>query len=158
MGFDIQKFKAADIGRAEAELAVPELAEWFDEGEDAVFRLRSLTASELYRAADAVSSYEAKSAFLHRLAKGTAKEKAEAAAQILGIGDSESSEYVRRIVYLQHGCESPELDEEAIKRIAKYYPATFIAVAMKIEALSNQGGASKKKPKSSGSGKKSKPA
>jgi hypothetical protein len=139
---DLTKFANATFTQREASIAVPELAEWFDKGEEPVWIVRGLTAAELGRASQAAST---RAATLSALVNAMAGEgdKANEIRKAMGLSDEEVPEDVsRRIEMLVAGSVSPKLTQDqrdVVVKLAESFPTTFYALTNKITNLTGQG-------------------
>jgi len=139
---DLQRFGNATFVQREASIAVPELAAWFEEGEEPVWVVRGLTAAELGRAQQSASTREATLTALVNAMAGEGDKAAEI-RKAMGLSDENVPEDVsRRIEMLVAGSVNPKLTQDqrdiAVK-LAEAYPTTFYALTNKITNLTGQG-------------------
>lgn len=139
---DLNRFANATFVQREASIPVPELAEWFAEGEEQVWVVRGLTAAELGRAQQSASTREATLAALVNAMAGEG-DKASEIRKAMGLSDENVPEDVsRRIEMLVAGSVNPKLSQDqrdvAVK-LAEAYPTTFYALTNKITNLTGQG-------------------
>lgn len=150
---DLQKFLNAALRPREASIEVPELAQWFGDGEPAVWVVRSLTAAELGRANQAAErGLENVKAMVAALAGDG--DKAGAIRSAMGISDEDvPADVSRRIEMLAAGSVSPVLGSEnrdVAVRLAETFPTVFYNLTNHILTLTGQG-AEMGKPRRSGS-------
>jgi uncharacterized protein YidB (DUF937 family) len=139
---DLHKFLGASFSPREATVEVPELSDFFADGEKAEWTVRSLTAAEMGRAELAAEKgVENIKALVEAMAgKG---EKAEALRKAMGISQAETpADVSRRIEMLTAGSVSPELGMESrdvAVRLAEVHPTVFYKLTNKILSLTGQG-------------------
>ena len=155
---DLQKFMTAKMHLRTAEVAVPELAAFFKDGEKPVWIVRGLTASELARTREAGENVEKLKSVVSALAGEG--DKAQAIREALGLSDDETpAEVSRRIEMLTHGSVSPEIkaQRDIAVKLAESYSITFYSLTNKIQELTGLG-SEVGKPKGSTKSQKSEPA
>jgi hypothetical protein len=146
---DLQKFLNASLSHREATIEVPELADFFAEGEKPEWVVRSLTAAELGRAKESASRSDNVQALVEAAAgKG---DKAEAIRKVLGVSGNEvPADVSYRIGMLVSGSVSPVIGEDnrdVVVRLAENFPTVFYALTTKILNLTGQGAeVGKRKP------------
>lgn len=151
---DLQKFLNSVLAPREAEVEVPELADWFAEGERRVWTVRGLTAAELARANAAASdAAENVRALVAAIAGGSEGEKTVALRKTLGLStDDVPADVSRRIEMLTIASVSPSLGtehREVAVKLAEAFPTVFYNLTNNILTLTGQG-AAVGKPKRSG--------
>ena len=139
MGFKARRFGKAKFEHRTEAVAVPDLAQWFDEGEAPEWIVRGLTHAEIAKANEAVNSNKAIAETVAKLVGGNAKEKAEAVQAIFQVDDTTPDDTVRRIAQLVAGSVSPEVDQPTAVKFAEVYPVEFMVLTNKIMELSGQG-------------------
>jgi len=148
---NLDKFLSARLSLREASIPVPELAEFFEEGEDAVWTVRAATAAEIGRANDDSKRQEHVEQLVRAMAG--AGDKVTAIRNALGLGgDDVPQDVSRRISLLASASVSPEIGEDrrdvAVK-ISEMYPTVFYTLTTRILELTGEG-AQLGKPKPSG--------
>lgn len=147
MGFNAEAFQAAEfIARTES-VVVPQLAEFFGEGESATFVVRGLTANELQRALDA----GAKQSSIDTVVKAIASQKDQVALirKALGMAADVPGEVAKRMEMLVLGCVAPPLNHAAVAKLAEVCPIEFYDLTNKITFMTGQGGSRVKQQPSS---------
>jgi hypothetical protein len=151
MAFDTQAFAEATLSVRTDSVAVPELAAFFGDGEDAVWRVRALSANDVQRAASAKERLTRESALIDAIAAGSREQMAEELARVLGRrAEDVEPETGRRMEILIAGSVEPVCNLEMAGRLAEHFPIPFITITNRILALTGQG--SEVPKKSSGSG------
>ena len=103
-GFNLEKFEAEGFKARESAVPVPELSAFFDDGAEAVWRIRGLTGAEVARVKDSVARAKDLDGLVQKLASANAKDKIGAVLEAFGLGaDGESDDYVRRLTLLELG-------------------------------------------------------
>ncbi len=98
MPFDIDKFQSATFKFREEEIPVPELKEFFSEGEKPVWRVRNLTGMEIFVVNEAMERNSRKNEAIEAIMSGERKERVEAMKEIaMTLPGMTPTEYVRRL-------------------------------------------------------------
>lgn len=149
---DIQKFVNAQLSHREQSIDVPELAEFFAEGEKPVWVVRGLTGAELGRCNQAADNRQEITRALIAAMAGDG-DKATALRNALGVSEDEVPQDVsRRIELLTAGSVSPLLGQDnrdVVVKLAETFPVTFYSLSSAVLSLTGQG-AELGKPKPSG--------
>lgn len=146
MSFNVEKFKRAAYAPRTETVAIPELAEFFGEGEAPEFVVRGLTASELHRAMEASIRLKSVDAMIKALA--TQQDQVESIRRALGTSKDTPAEIAKRLSMLVAGSVSPKLDDAAAAKLAETFPVEFYDLTNRITNLTGQG-ASRVKPQPS---------
>lgn len=158
--WDLNALMQAEFQHREADVPVPELAD-FVAGDDSepAWRVRGLSAGELFQAAEAQGRDEKIQAAMKALASGSGGDETAACAAFGIQSLSELPDAVRKrleMVYL--GLVSPSLDaahRDVVIQVAEHQPQVFMRLANEIDRLTNQGSELVGKPKPSGQTKAS---
>jgi len=138
---NVDKFLGASLSLREASIEVPELAEFFEDGEDAVWVVRGLTAVDLGRAGEESQRSENIEALVS--AVSGEGDKVDAIRKAFGIsGKDVPADVSRRIAILAAGSVSPALGEDrrdVAVRLAETFPTTFYTLTNKILSLTGEG-------------------
>jgi len=148
MPFDVAGFKKAKFEDRTEKVPVPDLADWFEEGEEAAFVVRGLTGEELARCNEAASRNSNVSNLVEALGSNNAQEQIDAMREMLGVGDSVPEDLAKRIEQLSRGTVDPDMDHEAAVKFAEAYPVEFYQITNKINELTGQGRQVQKKSSS----------
>ncbi len=150
---DIQKFLNAALTPRTEEVPVPELADWFAEGEPAAWIVRGLTAAEMGRAREAAERGLDNVRALVTALSGDGSDKVSAIRKAFGLADDDvPADVSRRIEMLAAGSVAPALgadNRDVAVKLAEAFPTTFFNLTNKIIVLTGQG-AEMGKPKRSG--------
>ena len=147
MGFNADRFQAAEFTARTETVVVPQLADFFDDGQAPEFVVRGLSASELHRAIEAGTRQNG----IEMVVKAIASQKDQVALirKALGMSADTPGEIAKRMEMLVQGCVSPTLTHAAVAKLAEVCPIEFYDISNKITALTGQGGSRVKPPPSS---------
>jgi glutamate racemase len=147
MSFQLDKFQSAEFAARVERVAIPQLVEFFDEGEAPEFVVRGLTASELQRAIEAGQRQNAIDTVVKAIA--SKKDQVETIRKALGLTYDTPGEIAKRIEMLVLGCTAPVLNHAAAVKLAEVCPVEFYELTNKVVALTGQGGSRVKQQPSS---------
>jgi hypothetical protein len=136
MSFDMTKFRRAKLISRTAEVKVPELKDWFEEGAEPVMIVRGLTGEEFYNVREAVAKQRDLQTIASRLLSGQGEAMAEALEEFFG---GVPDEYARRVEVLVAGCVEPKMDRPDALRFFKHFPSTAHLVADAILRATGEG-------------------
>jgi hypothetical protein len=139
MPFDVKQFKTSQFVNREGTIKVPDLAPFFQEGEDPVWKVRGLTGHELGRVNEASERYKNITAILTGLISSGATDKVESIKKLVGLGDDTPADIVKRLDMLVVASVDPEVDEELAIKICENYPIEFFTITNEITNLTGQG-------------------
>ncbi len=143
MPFDAERFKRAGYTPRVEEVPMPVLAEFFGEGEAAVFVVRGLSANELHLAIEAGARNRNVDAVVKAIASSA--DQVANIRQALGMSTDTPGEISKRLQMLVSGAVSPEIDDAVAAKLAETFPVEFYDLTNRITALTGQG-ASRVKP------------
>lgn len=145
MTFQSDRFLTAPLTLRTAEVAVPDLAAWFD-GEP-VWRVRGLNANEMAKVEQAERRQQVAEALAEALQAGNVAEIAAGVREVLGRSVAIESVYARQIELLVIGSVEPAIDHAHAAKLGECYPVTFKTIVNKVLELTGQGAeAASKKP------------
>lgn len=139
MTFDIAKFKTTKFKSREEAIKVPELKQFFNEGEEVVWTVRGLTGDELAITNEATALNKNLSQLVDGIINGAGAEKIEAIKESLGLTDKTPDDIVRRITMLKLGSVAPVVDQQFAVRLADAFPTTFYNLTNHIINLTGKG-------------------
>jgi len=145
MGFDVKSFRKATFEDRTESVPVPDLKEWFAEGEEPAFVVRGLTAEELARCNEAVQKNKNISSVVEALHSSNQQEKVQAMREMLGVSESVPNDLAKRLEQFTLGTVDPDMDHELAVKFAETYPVEFYQLTNKIMELTGQGRQAKKK-------------
>lgn len=140
MAFDPKKFlKEKFIFRTEA-VPVPDLREWFGEGDEPLWVVRGLTGQELGKVKEAPSRYKKMSGILEGLMSAVSKEVVDSVKSAIGQGAGETPDDVAiRIDQLITASVDPKCTLDLAVRLCEVFPIEFYMLTNKITILTGQG-------------------
>jgi len=151
MAFKPDEFMAQQFQPREAEVALPDLAQWFD-GEP-VWQVRSLTANEIWRAKSAGLRRDNAQAFVDAIKGKNKSAKSEEFQNLFGLtSDETETEVVIRQEMLAVG-SVPSIDISIAVKLGEVHGIYFQLLTDKILELSGQGQEEKKQKASTASTK-----
>jgi len=152
MPFDTNKLDTCKIKDVTADVSVPGLAGFFDEGEDPVITVRGLNAIEIAQVQEDVNTAQGIQDVIKKLASGQADEISGAVKEVLGQSSDNPKRYLEVLGYIMLGSEKPQFTKQQAARIAKISPNDFYRIGNKVMELSGESRLGEQK----GSGKKTK--
>jgi hypothetical protein len=155
MAFDIGRYMAEDFKPRTKAVPVPELADWFEKGDEVVWTVRGLTGIELARANDVAAKRSLSMAILEGLLTMKAADVKEAIIKLTGRGDDIPEKVALQVEHLVMASVDPVCSEDLALKLNKVAPTVFLSLCQNILILSGQG-MSPGKSKPFGETKKSK--
>lgn len=137
MSFDLERFRAAQLGPREASVAVPDLAHWFDG--DPVWRVRGLTGEEIARSNEASQRHETIASAVEALAAASGGDKAGALSELIGYSGNVPADLAKRFDHLVFGSVEPRIDREIAVRLFRDYPVVAYQLTNRILELTGLG-------------------
>ncbi len=138
-GFNFRKFLGTDFEPRQETISLPDLHDFFDEGEKPEFTIKGLTGHELGRVHEAMEKNKNISAILEGLVSPDQKEKIAALKGALGLSDKTPDDIARRIQLLILGSVEPKFDQEAAVKFCRVFPVEFFQLTNRITELTGQG-------------------
>ncbi len=140
MPFDVKKFQKAKFTPTIEEIPVPELQDFFDDGEKAVWKVRGLTGQEMGRANETAERNKNIAAIIDGLVSGEQREKTEAIKNLLGINQyNVPDDIAKRIAYLQFGSVDPVCTEDMAVKLCTVKGVEFYILTNAIIRLTGVG-------------------
>jgi hypothetical protein len=144
-GFDVKRFLKTKFETRTEAIPVPDMKDFFPEGEEAVWIVRGLTGQELGRANEAAANHDkVAQAAIDALTKGSEKEIKEAFASALGTGNDTPADIRQRREYLIAGSVNPTCNRELAVRLCEVYPIEFYQLSTAVLRLTGKGQEQKK--------------
>lgn len=146
--FDIEQFKTTQFEDRTDKEPVPELSDWFSEGETPEFTVRALIGPEIAVIRQEAEKRRAAQKIIAEAEHKNYSDTIIAAARIvMGLIDEKiPEEHARYIHIVRLGCLELNGDLDAAVKIGKEYGVVLNRLAMKILELTGSGRAVKKKP------------
>jgi hypothetical protein len=140
MPFNVAKFQKTKFVPVIEEVSVPDLQEFFDEGEKAVWKVRGLTGQEMGRANEIAERNKNISAIVDGLVAGGQKEKTDAIKNMLGLDQlNVPDDIAKRIAYLQYGSVDPVCTEDMAVKLCTVKGIEFYLLTNTIIKLTGVG-------------------
>jgi len=139
MGFDVEKFQQASFAFREEAIPVPELKDFFGEGDEPVWKVRNLTGFEVFVANEAMERNRRRNEIMEGLMSEDRKEVVAAVKELAGYTDKAPDEYVRRLEVFRMGSMDPKISKEIAVRIADTFSTTFTHLTNRILILTGLG-------------------
>jgi len=148
--FDAKRFLNMPFTAREDDVRVPDLRDFFPEGEEPVWRVRGLTGQELGVAIHAAERNKNAEAILDGIASSVSSRKADAIRKLLGERGDVTDDVARRLEMFVMGSVTPEADMQLAVKMCRVYPIEFLQITNAVNKLTGMGQVAKKKPPSSG--------
>jgi hypothetical protein len=140
MGFDLERFSATNFSERTGKIQVPELKKFFDEDENPVWVVRSLTGEELARVHEAVANNSDVSALVSAVTSQVSGEKVEAIKSMMGLSEEGvPNDIVRRLNMLTIATVGTDFPQDMSVKLARTHPTTFYKITNRIIELTGQG-------------------
>ncbi len=140
MSFNQDKYQEATFEFREREVPVPELKDFFPEGDRLVWRVRNLTGLELFSVHEAVERNNRKVEAVEALFGGDRKERIEALQMLACVHpDLTPTEYVRRLETFKCGSVDPKVNHDFAVKFAHNHGHLFSRISGEILLLTVQG-------------------
>jgi len=147
MPFNIDRFDATKFEPRTAEVRVDALAAFFDEGEEPLWKVRGMTATELYKTIDARNRQESTVAIVKAIANNV--DQVTAVRKALGLTSDVPGEIVKRLEMIVMASLSPTIELPTAVKLAESFPIEFMLITNQITELTGRGADTVKPPAAS---------
>lgn len=147
MSFNVDKFDATKFEARTAEVRVEALVDFFDEGEEPVWKVRGMTSAELYKTAEARNRQESTVAIVKAIANNV--DQVTAVRRALGLTSDVPGEIVKRLEMLVMASLSPKVELPTAVKLAEHFPIEFMTITNQITELTGRGSDTVKPPAAS---------
>ena len=137
MGFQAERFERAQFAPRRSSVPVEALADFFGDGEPAVWEVRGLSSAELHRALEAGKRQGSIEQIVRAIA--ASGDQAEAVRSALGLTKDTPGEIAKRLEMLVMGSESPKVELPVAVKLAEAFPIEFLSITNRITELTGQG-------------------
>lgn len=137
MAFDAAKFEAAAFVPRTAQIEVPALASFFDDGEPAIWHVRGLNTNQLHQAMEAGKRQGTIESIVAAITKSG--DMAQAVRSALGLSHGTPGEVAKRLEMLVMGSTAPEITLPVAVKLAEAFPVEFLELTNAITSLTGQG-------------------
>lgn len=148
--FDVKRFMSAQFVPREEDVPVPDMAEFFEDGEKPVWKVRGLTGQELFFALEAAERNRKVKAILKGLTSEVLADLSSAVQKVVGDRSEVTNALAKKLEMFAIGSVAPEANIELAVKVCRTHPIEFTTITATIEGLTGKGHEAKKKPKSSG--------
>ena len=139
MGLDIKAFLNERFEPRTKEIEVPQLQQWFKNGDRPVWKIRAIDADELGRADEAVANESVSMKLLEALTSMNSSEVSEKVKELMGKSNDTPKTIAKRVYHLIYGSIEPKCDFELAGKLRKSFPVIFYQLTNEILSLSGQG-------------------
>lgn len=139
MSFDIKGFLKERFEPRTTDHPVPNLKQWFKNGDKPVWTIRSITAAEIGRADEAVANEGLTTQILEAVTSMNSPEVSEKIKELVGKSGDKPKTIAKRIYHLMYGSVDPKCDLELAVKLCDTYPVVFYELTNEILSLSGQG-------------------
>ena len=158
MPFESKKFTRTKFTPRTEGVLVPDLRQFFPDGEEAVWTVRGLTGAEIGRAAEATDRSKQAAAILEGLLSASSKEQTDAVKDILGLGGVTPQDIAKRIEHLVIASVDPKCTVDMAVKLSEAFPVEFFQITNKIMELTGKGMLPGKQPPSGATEKSEQPS
>jgi len=141
MGFDTKKFSNQQFEPRFKDIPVPELMDFFEEGELPVWKIRCLSGPELGYCKNSAKNDKAIDSMLGLLVSENISEKVEGLRNLfdLGVKNNRIGDIPERIHMLVQSSVDPICSLELAIKLSKVYPVVFYNLTNSILSISGKG-------------------
>ena len=139
MAFNAAKFNKEKFAPRTAKIAVPELKEYFGDGDDATWEVRGLTGLELAKVQESDRSADQAAKIVAALARNSAKDKSDAILSMMGLDSETPADLSKRIEQLVCASVEPKCDRHLASRMFEFHPIVAYNLTNKILELTGLG-------------------
>jgi hypothetical protein len=139
MAFDLKKFSNAVFSPREELVDVPDLHEFFPEGEKPQIKVRGLDGQELARVHDALSKNKNIGKLIDGLLSSQSTEMLAAVQEAIGVTDKTPNEIAKRLEMLVIASVEPKFTMDMAVKFCRVWPIEFYSVTTTISKLTGQG-------------------
>jgi len=139
MGFNSKQFLSENFEPREKAVPVPELKDFFDEGEKPVWIVRGLTGKEIGLADQVAARRSVSASVLEGLLSKRNDEIIEAIKNLVGRAEDMPEAIIKRLEHLQMGSVDPVCDLDLALKVNKVSPTVFLNLTNEILILTGLG-------------------
>lgn len=137
MPFKRDVFLGQNFVAREEEVKLEALKDWFDEGEEPIFKVRGLSGKELGRANVIAQRNKQTKAVIDGLFSQNSREITAAIKTL--ISPETPEDVAKRIAYLEFGAVEPKIDTDFALKLCENFPIEFSILSNKILELTGKG-------------------
>jgi hypothetical protein len=139
MPFDAKKFLETKFEPRTKKYPVPQLKDWFPEGEKAVWIIKSIGAADIGRADESVGNEAITDKILTALTAMNSADVVDKIKELMGKSGDKPKTIAKRIYHLMYGSVDPVCTLELAVRLCDNFPVLFLELTNEILMLSGQG-------------------
>ena len=139
MSFNVDKFLSAKFKRIEKSIDVPDLKDFFEEGEKPVWIVRGLTGIELGKMAEAVKANKTKADIVEGLMSGETRKLIDSMKSMIGADSNAPDDIAKRLSQITLGSVNPVCNQQLAVRLCEFYPIEFYQITNEITLLTGRG-------------------
>lgn len=147
-GFDSAKFERQEFHARTEDVKLDVMTPFFPEGEEPIFKIRSLSADEVARTNDVIKTAQLAEGMLEALLTHNKADIAKELKNQLGYGSDVNPDIQRRIELIIYGTVKPQLPRELIVKMAENLPTAFYKLSNRITDITGLGNELGKQPPS----------
>jgi len=139
MSFDLKAFDKARFEPRTADVSVPELKEFFGEGDEPIWTVRNMTGPEMAKSEMAGREADRLKAVIEGITSNNTKDIADAVKGLVGGGDDMEPEFRKQLAKIVVASVDPKITKQQAVKLADVSPSAFYRIVAKINDLSGKG-------------------
>jgi hypothetical protein len=139
MAFDLKAFEKTKFESRTADVPVPELKDFFDEEEEAVWTVRNLTASEIAKVEMSGQNVEKMKAILEGITSDKPADIANSIKELAGVSNDLEPEFRKHLTRLELASVNPKITRQIAVKLADVSGSAFYRIIAQIKELSGKG-------------------
>ena len=149
--FDVKQFMTTQFAAREEDVPVPDLQDFFPDGEKAVWRVRGITGPE-YGVVNETAQQNRKSLAeaIEKMVATLSPKDVDSVATLVRDPERVTDELAKRLEMFVIGSVAPAADMELAIKVCRVCPIEFFDITNVINRLTGMGSEAKKKPAPSG--------
>jgi len=136
---DIEKFRTTSFKNRVAKIAVPELKNFFPEGEEPVWEVRGVSGHEYGQIQERLNNKTFTVEFMKGISDATGQKAADAVKRMLGFDGETPNDLIRRFDMLFVASINPVIERRDGILLCDAFPTVFYKITNKILELTGKG-------------------
>lgn len=137
--FDSKRFLATQFIPREEDVPVPDLKEFFGDGDKPVWRIRGLDGYELGSVEEVKRRNKQVESILEGILSAGSKKQAEAIKKLVGNSQDATDDVAKRLEMLVLSSIDPVCDLDLAIKLLKTFPIEFFDITNKVNILTGKG-------------------
>ena len=137
MPFNADRFDATKFEPRTGEVRVDALVDFFEDGEEPLWKVRGMSATELYKTAEARNRQESTVAIVKAIANNV--DQVTAVRKALGLTSDVPGEIVKRLEMIVIASVAPKIELPTAVKLAENFPIEFMLITNQITELTGRG-------------------